>query len=250
GGQDGTFLISTSCNNNKISLSTLASDVVREGERKTIDVIISGESTTQGETENAICTINIRDRTTSASDSCSFNVILGFATPTCQPNRDRICSVDKTEILICNEFGNGYRTFDTCGGDDVCGFADGGIQCLGEEEIEPLCGNNICDNIFENLFCSADCKNPPPPPIPAKEECEEKMNTFTGKLLGYQYIENQVGRGPFGIGAIFGLYKIEPECRATFLPYYIIGFVAIVLIGGIIFLLIPSRQVRRRRFTR
>jgi len=62
--------------------------------------------------------------------SADFDVELKYATPKCLAKSDIQCSIDKTKVEICNQYGSGFDTLITCASNEECGYADGVNKCV------------------------------------------------------------------------------------------------------------------------
>lgn len=128
------------------------------------------------------------------------------------------------------------------GGNSICDLSLINYgTCKDAPTDNNFCGNGVCDSLSGETSnsCSADCTAPT-----SKQECLDKADKYP--YLGYEYIETQSekGKGIFGIGSLFGWTETVTTsyCRATFVPYFLIG--GVILIGGSI-LILTNRKRRR-----
>lgn len=63
------------------------------------------------------------------SVSASFDIAVEYATPKCLAKSTIQCSIDKTKLEICNQFGSGFETLTICKEDEECGY-DGSNKCI------------------------------------------------------------------------------------------------------------------------
>lgn len=80
GSQDGTFLIEPSCSGTGIELITTSSATIADGSSKTFNAQLTYPTGEQGDIKQGSCTINVKDRNSGASDSCSFGYRLEYET--------------------------------------------------------------------------------------------------------------------------------------------------------------------------
>jgi len=234
GTQEGYFQFSSKCSNDNIKSFGTDGNVPKDATR-TFNVITTVSSETPGVTERGTCDITITDKVSGKTDSCSYNVAVKFQDIICVPN-EKSCSADNTKVLLCNSLGDAKPTFKTCSSDEHCGLDK---------------TTNQIDCIKKSLIPTP---TPPEEEVPQvitdnKEDCEQKA--IDQPLFGWNWVEKQteVGKGLFGIGALIGLTetKVEGECKAQFVPYYIFGGVILILGGAIIFLIFTTPKTTKRR---
>lgn len=115
--------------------------------------------------------------------------------------------------------------------------------------VNADCGNNeVCTN-FECIMAST---------IPGETDeiegdIDEEECTILAErqpLLGWTWVSTseEVGKGPLGIGKIFGLTNTVTtgECKASFVKYYVLGGIILIL-GGIIIFVVNKRIPKKKK---
>ncbi len=104
----------------------------------------------------SVCAQDINDPTKKHCKSVAVTVKPQIL---CTPN-ERRCNGDYIEQ--CSLDGSGWTTIQEC--ELGCEFKNNQPSC--KSQLEPVCGNGICETGETYLTCSADCGTGPPPPPP------------------------------------------------------------------------------------
>jgi len=250
GNDEGFFLFSSSCDDDNVRLSG-SGTFFNSNEEKYIEVRISGTNTEQPDLRSK-CTITIEDENTDKKDTCSFYTTVEYSGVVCMPN-EIVCNPDTGDLEICNVEGDEWSLHKDC--EKVCEW-DATIQkyICGEDRDEN--GDVECKAAGGRCYlltCPDDYENVGKYGCGIGKTCCVKTNgeaaciqkALDEKWMGWRWVTETPWYGKIPILKWFA--KETHYCRATYILYYILGGVVLVLGILMIILMKPSKTKSRRK---